>query len=113
MPTLQETAYPTLKSQISKETLERVYTPSAAEIAFVKQHSRTPQIRACMLTQLKCAQRLGHFIFLRKIPRCIPKYIAGFVGCRFTVKMLKRYDDARARAAHIIKIRDYLNIKPA
>jgi len=66
-----------------------------------------------MLTQLKCAQRLGHFIFLRKIPRYIPKYIAGFVGCRFTVKMLKKYDDARARAAHIIKIRDYLNIKPA
>jgi hypothetical protein len=113
MPTLQETAYPTLKRQISKETLERVYTPSAEEIAFVNQHSRTPQIRACMLTQLKCAQRLGHFIFLRKIPRYIPKYIAGFVGCRFTVKMLKKYDDARARAAHIIKIRDYLNIKPA
>ena len=86
MPTLQETAYPTLKRQISKETLERVYTPSAEEIAFVNQHSRTPQIRACMLTQLKCAQRLGHFIFLRKIPRYIPKYIAGFVGCRFTVK---------------------------
>jgi TnpA family transposase len=27
--------------------------------------------------------------------------------------MLRRYDDARARAAHIIKIRAYLNIKPA
>ena len=113
MPTPQETAYPTLKTQISKETLERVYTPSTAEVAFVKKHSRTPQIRACMLTQLKCAQRLGHFIFLSRIPRCIPKYIAKHVGCRFTVKMLNRYDNARARAAHIIKIRAYLNIKPA
>ena len=113
MPTPQETAYPTLKTQISKETLERVYTPSAAEIAFVKNNSRTPQIRACMLTQLKCAQRLGHFIFLSRIPRSILKYISKYVGCRFTVKMLRRYDDARARAAHIIKIRAYLNIKPA
>ncbi|NOR10416.1 MAG: DUF4158 domain-containing protein [Desulfovibrionaceae bacterium] len=59
MPTPQETAYLTLKTQIPKETLERVYTPSAAEIAFVKKHSRTPQIRACMLTQLKCATAVG------------------------------------------------------
>lgn len=111
MPTPQETAYPTLKTKISKETLERVYTPSAAEIAFVKNNSRTPQIRACMLTQLKCAQRLGHFIFLSRIPRPIPKYISKYVGCRTTVEMLRRYDDARA--AHIIKLRAYLNIKPA
>ena len=113
MPTPQETAYPTLKTQIPKETLECIYTPSAAEVAFVKKHSRTPQIRSCMFTQLKCAQRLGHFIFLSRIPRCIPKYIARYVGCRCTVKMLSRYDEARARAAHVIKIRAYLNIKPA
>jgi hypothetical protein len=43
-----------------------------------------------MLTQLKCAQRLGHFIFLRKIPRYIPKYIARFVGCRLTVKAMEQ-----------------------
>ena len=90
-----------------------LYTPSAAEIAFVKKSSRTSQTRACMLTQLKCAQRLGHFISLSRIPRCIPQYIARFVGCRCTLKMLGRYDDARARAAHIIKIKAYLNIKPA
>ena len=113
MPTPQETAYPTLKTQISKETLERVYRPSAAEVGFVGKHSRTPQNRACMLILLKCAQRLGHFVFLSRIPRCIPKFIARHVGCRCTVKMLSSYDDARVRAAHIKKIRAYLNIKPA
>jgi hypothetical protein len=113
MPTPQETAYPTLKTQISKETLERVYSPSASEMAFVENYSRTPQNRVCMLTLLKCAQRLGHFVFLSRIPRCIPKYIAGHIGCRYTVKMLSRYDDGRVRTAHIKRIRSYLNIKPA
>ncbi len=113
MPTPQETAYPTLKTEISKETLERVYAPSADEIAFVKKHSRTPQNRACMLTLLKCAQRLGCFVFLSCIPQSIPEYIAKHVGCRFSVKMQSFYDDARTRTYHIRRIRAYLNIKPA
>ncbi|MCP3893881.1 MAG: DUF4158 domain-containing protein [Bacteroides sp.] len=89
MPTPQETAYPTLKTQISKETLKRVYAPNADEIAFVKKHSRTLQNRACMLTLLKCAQRLGYFVFLSGIPRSIPEYIAKHVGCRCYLKMLR------------------------
>ena len=52
----------TLKTQISKETLKRIFTPSASEVPFVENYSRTPQYRACMLTLLKCAQRLGHFV---------------------------------------------------
>lgn len=113
MPTPQETAYPTLKAHISKETLKRIYSPSASEVAFVENCSRTPQYRACMLTLLKCAQRLGHFVFLSRIPRRIPKYIAECIGYPYTAKMLSRYDDARVRTAHIKKIRSYLNIKPA
>ena len=113
MPTPQETAYPTLKTQISKKTLERIYSPSASEVAFVENYSRTPQNRVCMLALLKCAQRLGHFVFLNRIPRCIPKHIAGCIGCRYTAKMLSSYDNARVRTAHIKKIRSYLNIKPA
>ena len=113
MPTPQETAYPTLKTQISKKTLERIYSPSASEVAFVENYSRTPQNRVCMLALLKCAQRLGHFVFLNRIPRCIPKHIAGCIRCRYTEKMLSSYDNARVRTAHIKKIRSYLNIKPA
>jgi hypothetical protein len=80
MPTTQETAYPTLKAQISKETLKRIYSPSASEVAFVENYSRTPQYRACMLTLLKCAQRWGYFVLLSRIPSCIalpkvPHYI--------------------------------------
>ena len=113
MPTPQETAYPTLKTQVSKETLENVYTPCADEITFVKKHSRSPQNRACMLTLLKCTQRLGYFVFLSNIPRSIPEYLARHVRCRFSLKMLSFYDDARVRTSHIKKIRAYLNIKPA
>jgi hypothetical protein len=113
MPTPQETAYPTLKTQISIKTLKRVYTPSADEIAFVRKYLRNLQHRACMLTLLKCTQRLGYFVFLTSIPRSIPKYIAKHVGCRCSLKMLQSYDDARVRTSHIKKIRAYLNIKPA
>lgn len=113
MPTPQETAYPILKTKIPKGTLEKIYTPSADEVVFVKKHSHTPQNRACMLTLLKCAQRLGYFVLLSSIPRSIPEYIAKHVGCRCSLKMLKFYDDARARSSHIKKIRAYLNIKAA
>ena len=112
MPTPQETAYPTLKTQISNQTLKRVYAPNADEIAFVKKHSRSLQNRACMLTLLKCAQRLGYFVFLSSVPRSIPEYIAKHVGCRCSLKMLRFYDDARTRTYHIKNIRSFLNIKP-
>ena len=113
MPTPQETAYPTLKKQISTETLKSVYTPSANEIDFVRKCTRNLQYRACMLTLLKCAQRLGYFVFLTGIPLSIPKYIAKYAGCRCSLKMLQHYDYARVRTSHINNIRDYLNIKPA
>lgn len=113
MPTPQETAYPTLKNQISTETLKSVYTPSADEIDFVRKCTRNLQYRACMLTLLKCAQRLGYFVFLTGIPLSIPKYIAKYAGCRCSLKMLQHYDYARVRTSHINNIRDYLNIKPA
>jgi len=112
MPTPQETAYPILKTKISKGTLEKIYTPSTDEVAFVKKHSNTPQNQACMLTLLKCSQRLGYFVLLSNIPRSIPEYIAKQVGCRCTLKMLRFYDDARARSSHINRIRTYLNINP-
>jgi len=113
MPTPQETAYPILKTKIPKETLKKIYTPSADEVVFVKKHSHTFQNRACMLTLLKCAQRLGYFVLISSIPRSIPEYIAKHVDCRCTLKMLRFYADARARSSHINKIRAYLNIKPA
>ncbi len=113
MTTPQETAYPTLKKQITRHALKRIYTPSALEIAFVKKHSRTPQYRVCMLTLLKCTQRLGYFVFLNEIPRSIPKYIAGCIRCPYIAEMLEKYDNARVRTNHIDKIRSYLNIKPA
>jgi hypothetical protein len=41
MSTPQETAYPTLKNQISKETLQRVYSPSASEVALLGAFKQT------------------------------------------------------------------------
>jgi len=113
MPTPQETAYPTLKKQISKHDLERIYSPSALEVAFVEKHSRTPQYRVCMLTLLKCTQRLGYFVFLSRIPSGIPKYIAECIDWPYTAEVLEKYDNARVRTDHIKKIRSYLNINSA
>jgi hypothetical protein len=66
-----------------------------------------------MLTLLKCAQRLGDFVLLINIPRSIHEHIAKHVGCRCSLKMLRFYDDARARSSHIKRVRAYLKIKPA
>jgi TnpA family transposase len=113
MPTPQETAYPTLKKQISRHTLEQIYSPSRLEIAFVEKHSRIPEYRACMLTLLKCTQKLGYFVFLSRIPSIIPEYITEYIDCSYTAEMFEKYDNTRVRIDHIKKIRSYLKIKPA
>jgi len=113
MPTPQETAYPTLKKQISRHTLEQIYSPSRLEIAFVEKESRIPQYRACMITLLKCTQKLGYFVFLSRVPSAIPEYITEYIDCSYTAEMLEKYDNSRSRTEHIKQIRSYLKIKPA
>jgi len=85
--------------------------PSIAEKAYVKKHTRTKQNNTCMLILLKCTQRLGHFVFLARIPGSITKYIGKCTGTVVSIDMLKRYDRSRVRNNHMKAIRSLLGIK--
>lgn len=53
MPALHETAYPRLKSKLTTAELDRVYTPTAAELRLAKVVTKGPFARVAFLVMLK------------------------------------------------------------
>ena len=62
MPTLQETAYPRLKSHVSARDLAAIYTPTADELALAAQATRGAVAYLGFLILFKTFQRLGYFV---------------------------------------------------
>src|SRR5260370_4246874 len=75
MPTVHETAYPRLKSNVSRRELIDLYTPTQAEVELATRVSKGEPARFGFLILLKTFQRLGYFIVLRDLPRSIIEYI--------------------------------------
>lgn len=66
MPSVQETAYPRLKSNITLKELTAIYTPTAEEIGFAQQSTAIGSTtRLGFLILLKTFQRLGYAYPLR------------------------------------------------
>jgi len=61
MTTVQETAYPRLKTDISEQELISIYTPKRSELEFVMLQYRQVTQRVFLLVQLKLLQRLGYY----------------------------------------------------
>ena len=71
MPTVNETVYPRLKSIQSRRELVDLYTPAEGELELAEHSSKGEPVRLAFLVLLKTFQRLGYFITLRDVPRCI------------------------------------------
>jgi hypothetical protein len=82
MPSVQETAYPRLKSSVSNEDLIRVYTPTPEEIALAKNSAKGDEAFVGFLVLLKTFQRLGYFVPLTEVPPAIVEHIAQGVADR-------------------------------
>ena len=76
MPSIAETAYPRLKSQVTDKELQEIYTPSQRELQFAKQQTRRGLTQLGLLVQLKTFQRLGYFIPCQEVPSLIIEHIA-------------------------------------
>ncbi|WP_052326853.1 DUF4158 domain-containing protein [Deinococcus peraridilitoris] len=99
MPTLDETAYPRLKSQpIEKELLE-IYTPSQEELALAERVAREATAKFCFLVLLKTFQRLGYFVQLRDVPETITEQIKHSLGLLILPVRLAGYDESGALTA--------------
>lgn len=113
MTSLHETAYPRLKLEPSTQELRDVYTPTAAELRFVRRHRRQDAARLALLVLLKTAQRLGYFVALSDVPPPILTHIrqCANIPSRVT-KILVPYDQSGARQRILKLIRTYMGVKP-
>jgi Domain of unknown function (DUF4158) len=67
VPSIAETAYPRLKTQISTKELLEVYTPSEHELKLADRHTKGTVAKLGFLVLLKTFQRLGYFILVKNV----------------------------------------------
>lgn len=112
MSSLHETAYPRLKSDLSRHELEQFYTPTDSEKTFAAEHVRHSTAWVAFLIELKLFQRLGYFVRVANVPEPIRNHICHSVGKTTlpTQAEYKRYDASGVRKRHISVLRDYFQV---
>jgi TnpA family transposase len=111
MPTVQETAYPRLKSNITLQELTAIYTPTTEELTFAKQSTiNGSNTRLGFLILLKTFQRLGYAVLNQDVPASIIQHIAMAAHLNISKRDLEYYDTAATRKRHLGLIRDYLHL---
>ena len=99
MTTIHDTIYPRLKTIVSPQDLERVYTPTPDECALATQVAQDDLAYLGFLIYLKTFQRLGCFVRLPNAPDCIVQHIARSVERTEHIGALAAYDQAGTRHA--------------
>src|SRR5215468_387806 len=105
MPRLHETAYPRLKTAVTEEELHEIYTPTAEELAFATDQTKSAPARVGLLVLLKTFQRLGYFVTLSEVPRRIVAHITTCAGLPAIPEGLDTYDTSHSRSRHLHLIR--------
>jgi hypothetical protein len=77
MTAIERTAYPRFKPSLTRDELDLFYTPSEAEVAFVKNNRAEDERQQLELTiLLKAFQKLGYLPQIAQVPNQIKKHIA-------------------------------------
>ena len=79
MPSIEETAYPRLKSNPSQEALENLYSPTEEEILLAQQRTRGEIAKLGFLVLLKTFQIVGYPVQVSQVPSAIVKKIASII----------------------------------
>jgi len=108
MASIERTAYPRLRINITQRELKEKYTPTMDETHFAHTVARGKKSVANYLTLLKCFQNLGYFLPIDEIPYIIVKHINRVFG-------IEKNGIPNTRKNTIYNyyksIRHYLNIK--
>ena len=112
MTTIHDTIYPRLKTIVSPQDLERVYTPTPDECALAAQVAQDDVAYLGFLIYLKTFQRLGYFVRLPSVPDCIVQHIARSVERTEHSGALAAYDQTGTSRRHQARIRAYRGVKP-
>lgn len=112
MPSVEETAYPRLKSNPSPEALETLYTPTDEEIALAKRTTKGELPIVSFLALLKTFQVVGYPMQLAKVPGTIIRRVAASVDSQLTPEDIVGYDTSGTRQRHVEAIRQHLEVEP-
>jgi len=111
LPTIQETAYPRLKTHVSASDLASIYTPTPDELALAKQSSRGEVAYLGFLVLFKTFQRLGYFVPVSQVPTAIVEHLTGFTRTHPALSDLAGYDASGTRKRHMQIIRHTLHVQ--
>jgi hypothetical protein len=110
--TVHETIYPVLPAEPGQAELKAAFTPSAAEIRFVRRQSRQETTAVLIMVQLKLLQRLGYFPMLVDVPPTIVDHIRTSMRARALSRTaIARYDVSGTRIRHQKLLRGWLDIR--
>ena len=112
MPSIEETAYPRLKSNPSLEALETIYTPTAEEIALTRRTVRGELATVGFLVLLKTFQTVGYLMQIAQVPNAIIRHIATCVDIALSPEDIAGYDTSGTRRRHLSAIRQNLDVQP-
>ena len=110
MPLVSDTAYPRLEPNPSATEVAR-FTPTPAEIAFVRRRARQDGARLALLVLLKSFQRLGYFVAFEDIPPVIVEHVADAVpGLTNPATVLADYQTSTYRSRLTGLVREYAGV---
>ncbi len=112
MQPIHDTAYPALPAELTAAELQAAFTPTAAEIRFVRSQSRQASTSVLILAQLKLLQRLGYFPMLADVPPAVIDHVRVALRSRvLSGTAVRRYDASGTRSRHQKLLRAYVNIR--
>jgi TnpA family transposase len=113
VPSVQDTAYPRLKSNTTLKELTTIYSPAPDELLLAQQVTPLGSpTRLGFLVLLKTFQRLGYGVLVQDVPVRIVHHIATVAHLEVLRREIARYDDSATRKRHLGLIRDYLHLHP-
>ena len=105
---IERTAYPRFKRQLTAKELIEIYTPNKSEIAFAYATTQGESNILNLLCLLKSFQRLGYFPSLADIPRKIVAHVRS--NLKFSVDTVLGYGNRKTLYRHRTAIREYLQV---
>ena len=111
MPSLDDTAYPRLKSNPSQQALDTLYTPTAEEIALARRRTRGEVATVGFLVLLKTFQTVGYPVQIAQVPKAIIRQMVTTLKSSLSPNDMAGYDASGTRRRHLSVIRDYLKIQ--
>lgn len=80
MASIDRTAYPRFKQNLTRTELEQLYQPSDEEMNFVRRHAKGLRQQLTLLLLLKTHQHLGYAPPVKEVPKQVHNYLCACLG---------------------------------